>query len=127
VCASGDLTDGAGHVLITAYPVLRPDGAWALLAANKDQENAHRAAIRFDNTVHHRSGASAGSVAAIVFGRAEYQWHPDVAGEMADPHGPPASTTVEARPDTIFTLPAASITVQRGKVVMRSVPMQDAH
>jgi len=114
-------------VLITAYPVLRPDGAWALLAVNQDLENAHRVAIRFGGTVHHRSGVVAGSGAAIVFGRAEYQWHPDVDGEMADPDGPPASTTVEARPDTIFTLPAASITVLRGKVVMRSVLMQDAH
>ena len=127
MCASGDLTDGAGHVLITAYPVLRPDGDWALLLVNKDQENAQRVAIRFDDTVHHRSGAFAGSVAAIVFGRAEYQWHPDVDGGMADPDGPPASTTVEARPDTIFTLPAASIAVLRGKVMMRSVPVQDAH
>ena len=124
--AAGDVSDGAGHLLVTAYPVLRPDGNWALLVVNKDQGNAHRVAVRFDDAVHHRSGAFVGRVSTIVFGRAEYQWHPGVDGGMADPDGPPASTTVEAGGDTSFNLPAASIAVLRGKVSMRSVPVHDA-
>jgi len=32
--ATGDVSDGAGHSLVTAYPVLRPDGDWALLVIN---------------------------------------------------------------------------------------------
>ena len=39
--ASGDLTDAAGHALITAYAVKRPDGQWSLLVVNRDQENPH--------------------------------------------------------------------------------------
>jgi hypothetical protein len=65
-------------------------------------------------------------VAVIVFGRAEYQWHPDVEGGRADPDGPPASTIVAAGRDTMFTLPAASIVVLRGKVTMRAVALHDA-
>ena len=116
--ATADVADGAGHVLVTAYPALRPDGSWALLLINKDQENAHAVTIRFEDPLHHRQGAFAGPVTAVVFGKAEYQWHPDRDGGMADPDGPPTTTTVQARAATSFNLPAASITVLRGKVVM---------
>jgi hypothetical protein len=116
--ATADVADGAGHALVTAYPALRPDGAWALLLINKDQENAHRVTIRFEDSVHHRQGAFAGPVTSVVFGKTEYQWHPDREGGVADPDGPPTTTTIEARSATSFNLPAASITVLRGKVVM---------
>ncbi len=118
--AAGDVTDGVGHSLVTAYPVLRPDGNWALLLINKDQENRHEVAIRFDDPVHHQTGGFAGAVATIVFGKAEYQWHPDVAGGTADPDGPARTGTIDAGPDTSFALPPASITVLRGKVAMRA-------
>ena len=118
--ASGDITDGAGHRLVTAYPVLRPDGNWALLVVNKDQENGYQVAVRFDDPVRHRSGGFTGPVSAIVFGKAEYHWRPDVEGGTADPDGPPAAATLNSGPDTTFTLPPASITVLRGKVALRS-------
>jgi hypothetical protein len=54
----------------------------------------------------------------VVFGKAEYQWHPDRDGGIADPDGPPRTTTVQASAATTFDLPAASITVLRGKVAM---------
>jgi hypothetical protein len=116
--ATADAVDGAGHVLISAYAALRPDGSWSLLLINKDQENAHAVTIRFEDPVRHRQGAFAGPVTALVFGRAEYQWHPDRDGGSADPDGPPTMTTVAARATTSFDLPAASITVLRGKVAM---------
>ena len=116
--ASGDVDDGAGHSLVTAYPVLRPDGNWALLVVNKDQENEHTVGISFEDSVHHRSGRFDGAVAATVFGKAEYQWHPEVDGGRANPDGPPSSSRIDAGPDTRFRLPAASITVLRGKMAM---------
>src|SRR4029077_10390788 len=119
--ARPDTVDGAGHVLISAYPVLRPDGSWALLIINKDQENAHTVSIRFEDSAHHRLGAFTGQVSSLVFGNAEYQWHPDREGGRADPDGPPTSTTVEMRSGTTFNLPAASITVLRGEVAMTAV------
>ena len=120
--ATADVTDGAGHLLVTAYPVLRPDGSWALLAVNKDQDNPHPVAVRFEDPLHHRSGAFSGPVTVIGFGKAQYQWRPNVDGGTADPDGPPSSATVAAGPDTIFTLPPASITVLRGHVAMRAAP-----
>jgi F5/8 type C domain len=114
--ASTDVTDGAGHALVTAYPVLRPDGAWALLIVNKDQENAHAVSVVFEDPERHRAARFRGPVTSVVLSKAQYQWHPEPAGGHADPDGPPASTTVNAGPDTLFNLPAASITVLRGRV-----------
>jgi hypothetical protein len=45
--AKGDLQDGAGHELVTAYALKRPDGKWAVMAVNRDQQNAHRVHITF--------------------------------------------------------------------------------
>jgi hypothetical protein len=36
--------DGAGHELVTAYAVKRPDGRWAVMTVNRDQQNAYRGA-----------------------------------------------------------------------------------
>ena len=116
--ATADAADGAGHALISAYPALRPDGSWALLIINKDQDNAHAVSVRFEDLAHHRLGTFTGRVASVVFSKAEYQWHPERDGGTADPDGPPTRATVEARADSTFNLPAASITVLRGKVAM---------
>jgi len=116
--ATADAADGAGHALISAYPALRPDGSWALLIINKDQDNAHAASVRFEDLAHHRLGTFTGRVASVVFSKAEYQWHPERDGGTADPDGPPTRATVEARADSTFNLPAASITVLRGRVAM---------
>ena len=116
--ATTDAADGAGHALISAYPALRPDGSWALLIINKDQDNAHAVSVRFEDLAHHRLGTFTGRVASVVFSKAEYQWHPERDGGTADPDGPPTRATVEARADSTFNLPAASITVLRGRVAM---------
>ena len=116
--ATADAADGAGHALISAYPALRPDGSWALLIINKDQDNAHAVSVRFEDLAHHRLGTFTGRVASVVFSKAEYQWHPERDGGTADPDGPPTRATVEARADSTFNLPAASITVLRGRVAM---------
>ena len=118
--ASSDVVDGAGHTLVSAYPALRPDGSWALLIVNKDQENAHEVTVRFEDTVRRRVGEYTGSVTAVVFGKHEYQWHPDRGGGIADPDGPPTTAIVAARAGASYILPAASITVLRGKVQMSS-------
>ena len=114
--AAADIGDGAGHSLVTAYPVLRPDGDWALLVINKDQENAHSVAVAFDDPVRRQSSSFTGPVAATVFGKAQYQWHPERDGGTADPDGPPAVSSIQAGPNTRFFLPPASITVLRGRI-----------
>ena len=43
-----DVEYTAGHNLVTSYAALRPDGQWALMIVNKDQENSH--AVKFSST-----------------------------------------------------------------------------
>jgi len=66
--ATSDITDPAGHVLVTAYSLLRPDGQWALMLINKDQMNSHEVQIVFQNAgeaTQHFSGQSTESRSAV--------------------------------------------------------------
>jgi hypothetical protein len=114
--AAGDIEDGAGHNLVTAYAALRPDGQWSLLVVNKDQENAHKVRILFHDTKQNRDASYSGPVDMISFGSAQYQWHPDVKNGSADPDGPPSRSTITAAPNGEFELPKASVTVLRGSI-----------
>jgi hypothetical protein len=112
--ATSDIGDGAGHVLVTSYAARRPDGQWALLVINKDQENAHTVGISFDDAAKGTTGFFVGPVSVTTFGKEQYQWHPNLNGGTADPDGPAVKSTVKGEPGTKFTLPAASVTVIRG-------------
>jgi hypothetical protein len=134
--AKGDVDDGAGHDLVTAYALKRPDGQWSLLMVNRDQDNAHRVQIEF----HDQTGESnsfAGTVAISTFGKAQYRWHPghtryvghaeyptepsvtaDTTG-MADPDGPILHSEQSVSSDSIYELPAASVVVIRGNIRAR--------
>jgi hypothetical protein len=112
--ASADIKDIEGHVLITAYPLERPDGQWAIMLINKDYNNAHRVSILFRDINTDRSFV--GPVTTITFGKAEYQWHANRRKGNADPDGPPVRSKLIATKDTLYNLPAASITVLRGRL-----------
>jgi len=129
--AKGDLPDGAGHDLVTAYAVKRPDGKLAVLVVNRDQQTGHKVRIVFNGPDHKESGF-AGPVEISTFGSAQYQWHPaqtrfmahaETSGERtivatskgwADPDGPIVHTKLTAEKNTLYDLPAASIVVIRG-------------
>jgi F5/8 type C domain len=112
--ASSDIKDSEGHVLITAYPLKRPDGQWAIMLINKDYNNAHPVRILFRDINTDRSFV--GPVTAISFGKAEYQWHPNRKKGYADPDGPPVRSILIATKDTLYILPAASMTLLRGRL-----------
>jgi hypothetical protein len=114
--AASDMEDGAGHNLVTAYAVLRPDGQWSLLVVNKDQENAHKARIVFHDAKQNTDASYSGAVEMISFGSAQYQWHPTTTGGSADPDGPPSRSTITAAPGAEFEFPKASVTVLRGTI-----------
>jgi hypothetical protein len=132
--AKSDLEDGAGHELVTAYAVKRPDGKWSVLLVNRDQSGAHKVQIAFQGK---SVETLAGSVEISTFGSPQYQWHPGYTRFMAhaehaaertvvaytkgwaDPDGPIARTKLNADKDTMYELPAASITVIRGRVGSR--------
>jgi hypothetical protein len=112
--ARSDVVDPAGHVLVTAYALRRPDGQWAVLLVNKDQENPHAVRIVFDDAGRERTFA--GPVTLVTFGSEQYRWHPEPGGGRADPDGPAARSTLTGGPQTTYTLPKASITVVRGRL-----------
>ena len=132
--ARGDVDDGAGHALVTAYALERPDGQWSLLIVNRDQQNAHQVRISFQDQAAHGAASFTGPVQTSTFGREQYHWQPaetrfmahdEHAGErpvvvntkgFADPDGPIKHADENAQKDTLFDLPAASVTVIRGKI-----------
>ena len=137
--ATTDIHDGAGHSLVTAYALRRPDGQWSLMLVNRDQQNAHRMRIAFQNQTDKNPTTSTvnafrGSVDISIFGREQYQWHPASTRFMAhaehsaeravvtsipgraDPDGPIVHSKQAAAPDAWYDLPAASIVVIRGKI-----------
>jgi F5/8 type C domain len=132
--AKGDLTDGAGRALITAYALDRPDGEWSLLIVNRDQSTPHRFHINFHDDAAHNVRSFTGQVAISIFGQEQYKWHPASTVFMAhsaqaaaqpvfsnttgyaDPDGPAVHATKEASSETTYEIPAASIMVVRGKL-----------
>jgi hypothetical protein len=132
--AKGDVDDGAGHALVTAYALERPDGQWSLLIVNRDQQNAHSVRISFRDDVTHGAASFVGPVQISTFGREQYHWQPaetrfmahdEHAAErpvvvntkgFADPDGPIKHSDETATRETSYELPAASVTVIRGKI-----------
>jgi hypothetical protein len=132
--AKGDLTDGAGRSLITAYALDRPDGEWSLLIVNRDQSTPHQFHINFRDDAAHNVRSFSGQVAISIFGQEQYKWHPASTVFMAhsaqaaaqpvfsntkgyaDPDGPAVHATKYASSDTTYEIPAASIMVVKGKL-----------
>jgi hypothetical protein len=113
--AASDVADAAGHVLVTAYAVERPDGQWSLMLVNRDQYNDHAVKVIFADAAH-KERYFAGQVARTTFGSNEYQWHQEGQVGHADPDGPPSRSSLEASRETLYQLPKASVSVLRGTV-----------
>ena len=113
--ASSDVKDAEGHVLVTAYAVLRPDGQWSLMLINKDYDNPHTISIQFHDDDTNQGHSFAGPITRITFGREQYTWHSAMRDGYADPDGPAARSELPAGQGH-FVLPAASMTVLRGRV-----------
>jgi hypothetical protein len=114
--AQVDLQDEAGHTLITAYAVKRPDGEWSLLLINKDPSNEHKVKIEFANGEKTAVLKFAGDVEVVTFGAGEYVWHPAGSESFAEPDGPAKRTRVKLVDGAGVVLPKASVTVVRGKL-----------
>jgi F5/8 type C domain-containing protein len=108
------LTDAAGHVLITAYAVTRPDGNWSIMLINKDQSNAHAVRIVFEDGAAGTEKFFSGPLTMVTFGSEQYVWHSDGPNSRPDPDDPPVTKTLAS--STSITLPKASINILRSKV-----------
>jgi hypothetical protein len=113
---SSDVTDASGNLMVTAYAVERPDGQWAVMLVNRDHDNDHAVQVVFADPETGRDRHLSGPVDRIVFGAAEYQWHPEGSSGHADPDGPPSKSAVTGGADTLYPLPKASIVVLRGRL-----------
>ena len=116
--AQADLRDDAGHELVTAYAVKRPDGEWSLMLINKDPSQGRAVKIEFAHA-ESRGAPMAhfrGPVTMVTFGAEQYAWHPDGAKSHADPDGPPVTSTMNLKTGDAVTLPRASVTILRGQV-----------
>jgi hypothetical protein len=114
--ASSDITDASGNVLVTAYPIQRPDGSWSIMLVNKDHDHDHAVKVSFANAESKQNTFFSGSVAQTTFGQAQFQWHPGTDMGRADPDGPPLKSTVNGGADTLYELPKASVTVLSGNI-----------
>lgn len=118
--AQVDLQDEAGHTLITAYAVKRPEGEWSLLIINKDPSNAHAVKLNFLQNGADALLRFAGEVKVVNFGAAEYVWHPSGPTSQADPAGPAKTQRLRLDTEQHVTLPKASITVLTGQLAAAS-------
>ena len=129
--ASSTINDGVGHMMVTAYADLRPDGQWSVLLVNRDQEVAHSIHIVFHDK--ERTLGYSGGVHVVTFGNQQYAWHPALVFPMshperptepvivsgyghADPDGPPKQGDLQVTPGSAFEIPPASLMVLRGKL-----------
>ncbi len=114
--ATSDVKDSQGHILVTAYALHRPDGQWAVLLVNKDYDHAHPVRVMFHDADGNRDRHFDGTVTMITFGRDQYQWRAGRKKGYADPDGPPKTSTLQGGENGQYVLPAASVTVLRGRL-----------
>ena len=114
--AGSNIKDSKGHVLVTAYAIMRPDGQFALLLINKDQFNPQSLTVDFHDEQGHRDHFFEGKVSMISFGADNYTWHANGANGSANPDGPAVVSTQPGGQGILYTLPRASVTVLRGTV-----------
>jgi hypothetical protein len=114
--SSSNITDSKGHVLVTVYSLLRPDGQWALLLVNKDQFTPHALTVDFHDSIDNTDHYFQGNVTEISFGADNYVWNPMGQNGFANPDGPSVTSNQPGGKGVHYTLPEASITVLRGVV-----------
>jgi hypothetical protein len=115
---AGSAADAAGNQLVTSYALRRPDGDWAILLINKDQDNPHAVSVEFEDTAKGSKGYFSGPITLVTFGSEQYVWRSNGPRSHAAPDNPPMKTTVSGGPEGRFKLPRASITVLRGRITL---------
>ena len=114
--SSTDITDSTDAVIVTSYAVRRPDGNWSVMLVNRDSTNAHSVRVLFNDAISKRTASFSGPVASVSWGSEQYVWINDGPNSHPDPDHPPVAALLQGSPAT-FTLPKASITVLRGRVL----------
>jgi hypothetical protein len=103
---------------VTSYAVRRPDGNWSVMLVNRDETHPHSVRVSFEDSSKGKVGSFVGAVRFVTFGNEQYVWINDGPNSHPDPDHPPVGITIDANPQTTFTLPRASISVLRAKVAV---------
>jgi hypothetical protein len=113
VFATGsDAREAAGHALVRAYAIGRPDGRVAVLLLNMSPSQPYEASLRL--TVAGAPAARSGALAEWQLSPAQYHWHADGTAGRASLDLPPAQCTVAGWAQDV-SLPPYSITVIRDR------------
>ena len=120
-----------GYALVTAYAAKRAESnwdEWSVLLINKDVQ-AHTVDLRFVSPQQPGSETFVNDVIQVTFGSRQYVWRSRGSRSVPAPDEGPMSATITAptfRPclvrwqapnsETLFTLPAQSLTVLRGRI-----------
>jgi hypothetical protein len=117
---SSSATDGAGHALVRAYALRRPDGSLSLLLLNVSPSQPYEVAVRLTEgsaaTLTESSAASTtsralrGPLQEWQLSAAQYRWRSDGPSGHPAPDLPPAHTVL-ASGSSAVRLPPYSITV----------------
>jgi len=86
----------------------------SMMIIKKDYNPPHIISLFFDDDSK-KDRSFVGPVARITFGKEQYTWHSAMRDGYADPDGPALHSVLPGGQDQ-FTLPAASMTVLRGRV-----------
>jgi hypothetical protein len=122
--SSTDIKDDQGNLLVTSYALHRPDGNWSIMLVNRDETNPHRVRVQFEDSSSKKSVSFSGPVMLVTFGSEQYVWINDGPNSHADPDHAPVATSQQASPQTVFSMPKASITVLRGRVELKEMKVQ---
>ena len=113
--ATTDAFDAMGRQIVTAYPVFRPDGKWAVMLINKDPEKSYRVTLAFEGGKSDTTLASfSGTVEVYQYGTEQYAWVASRDQGHPIKSDPPRHERI--RGDNPIFLPAYSITVVEGVV-----------
>ena len=110
--ATTRLTDAKGRPFVIAYPLKRPDGRWSVMLVNRDEGRAHRVDIRFLERGGPAAFSTGGTLSAVQYSPAQYQWLDK--GPQSHPLRdlPPARLQLPGGEPVL--LPAFSLTVLTG-------------
>jgi hypothetical protein len=110
--ASSNVKNRRAEPVVTAYPLLRPDGLWSLLLINKDPFHTYDVQVRFRNLQTGSVSGFGGTIDLFQFSGAQYRLNSDPNDPYPIKAGPPAHV-IESRGDKIV-LPPYSLSVVRG-------------
>lgn len=105
--AATTAADGRGRALVTAYPLLRPDGLWSVLLVNR---SSHPVETRL--SFNGAQPPSAAALRVFRYSPKQYAWDKAKARPLRDL--PPEETRL-AGWSSPLRLPALSLTIVRGK------------